>query len=164
MAKQPRDDDDDDARPPREQFRAGGPRRSPADRARDDDDEPAPSERVARERASRDRPRRRDEDDDDRPRRRRRDDDTVATIIPYRNGMALAAYYVGVFSLIPAVGALLGPMGVIFGIAGLRRVSANPEAKGTGHAIAGIVLGGIGALYNWALVAFFLIGVFGRGR
>src|SRR6266540_504458 len=74
----------------------------------------------------------RDEDDyDDRPRRqdrrpperRRRDDDGVSTIIPYHNGMALAGYYVGVFSLIPIIGFILGPLGIIFGIIGLRKVN-----------------------------------------
>src|SRR5947209_2589034 len=44
-----------------------------------------------------------DDDEDDRPRRRRDgyEDEGIATLIPYKNGKALAAYYVGVFSLIP---------------------------------------------------------------
>src|SRR5260221_3064348 len=63
--------------------------------ARDDDDD--------------DRPRKRrpdpDDDDDDRPRRRRREssgpsDGGVGYVIPYKNGPALAAYYVGVFGMI----------------------------------------------------------------
>jgi len=107
---------------------------------------------------------------EERPRRRRsrpddveRGDDGVSTLIPYRNGMALAAYYVGVFSLIPCVGLILGPMGIIFGIVGLRRVNRNPEVKGTGHAIAGIVLGGIATLGNYGFfIVTILMGVFGR--
>jgi hypothetical protein len=94
------------------------------------------------------------------PQRRRHDDDGVATIIPYRNGMALAGYYVGVFSLIPVIGLILGPLGIIFGIVGLRRVGRNPEIKGTGHAVTAIVLGGIGALYNWGFVILMLLGFF----
>ncbi|MCI0683701.1 MAG: DUF4190 domain-containing protein [Gemmataceae bacterium] len=112
-----------------------------------------------------------DDDDRDRPRRRgprapnvRREDDAVATIIPYRNGMALAAYYVGVFSLIPCIALILGPLGIIFGIIGLRRVNANPEVKGTGHAIAGIVLGSITSLANYGLLVLFFLGVLTGGR
>jgi hypothetical protein len=92
------------------------------------------------------------------PERRRRDDDGVATIIPYRNGLALAGYYVGVFSLIPVVGLILGPLGIIFGIVGLRRVNRNPDIKGTGHAVTAIVLGGIATLVNWGFVILMLVG------
>jgi hypothetical protein len=95
------------------------------------------------------------EEEVSRPRRRVRDirrdptTEAVSTIIPYKNGRALAAYYLGVFSLIPCAGLLLGPAGLILGILGLRYVKANPTAKGTGHAIAGIVLGGLTTLFNW---------------
>lgn len=128
------DDYDDDDRPRR---------RRPARRDDDDDDRP---------RASR---RRRDEDDDyededDRPRRRRRyveeDDesdaeDATSIIVPYKNGPALAAYYCGVFGLIPIAGFVLGPIAIVLGILGILRVRRNPRTHGTGHAIAGIVLG-----------------------
>jgi len=107
-----------------------------------------------------DRPRRRPRP----PERRRRDDDGVATIIPYRNGLALAGYYVGVFSLIPVMGLILGPLGIIFGIVGLRRVNRNPEVKGTGHAVTAIVLGSIGALYNWGFVILMLVGYWASRR
>jgi hypothetical protein len=90
-----------------------------------------------------------DEDDDI--------DDPIATIIPYRNGRALAAYYLGVFALIPCAGLVLGPLALIFGILGLRYVKAHPSAKGTGHAIAGIVLGSLTALFNWGGVVALLV-------
>jgi hypothetical protein len=100
------------------------------------------------------------------PRRRPADDegeadadDPVATIIPYRNGRALAAYYLGVFSLIPCLGLFLGPAAFIFGILGLRYVRANPRAKGTGHAIAGIVLGSLTTLANIGMLLFVIIGM-----
>ena len=67
-------------------------------------------------------------------------------MIPYKNGQALAAYYCGVFSLIPVLGLLLGPIAVILGILGNNYARANPEAKGMGHAITGIILGSIGFL------------------
>jgi DNA-directed RNA polymerase subunit RPC12/RpoP len=130
---------------------------------------PAPAgddEAVRQERPRR--PRREDEEeDDDRPRRRRRrdeeddeedrrpdayEDDAVTTLIPYKNGKALAAYYVGVFSLIPCLGLILGPIALILGIMGLRFVAAHPKAKGTGHAWAGVVLGTLTTLGNWGIV------------
>jgi hypothetical protein len=79
-----------------------------------------------------------------RRRKIRRDDepvDAAEVLIPYRNGKALAAYYLGVFGLIPCVGNILGPLALIFGILGLRYSKANPRARGAGHAIAGIVFG-----------------------
>jgi predicted Zn finger-like uncharacterized protein len=78
-------------------------------------------------------------------------EEAVSTIIPYKNGRALIAYYLGIFSLIPCAGLLLGPAALLLGILGLRYVNANPTAKGTGHAIAGIVLGGLTTLGNWGL-------------
>ena len=103
------------------------------------------------------------EDEDDRPRRRRRDEeepddyddapprrqkprksgggDGFATVVPFRNGPALAAYYCGVFGLIPVLGFVLGPIAFILGIIGLVKKKKNPQVHGTGHAIAGIVLG-----------------------
>ena len=97
-----------------------------------------------------------DEDDDYRLRPR---DDGISTLIPYKNVRALVAYYFGVFSLIPCLGALLGPAALILGILGLRFVSANPSAKGTGHAVAGVVLGALTALANWAGIVILLVGL-----
>lgn len=99
-----------------------------------------------------------DEDEEEAPRTRkskrniRRDSagDAVSAIIPYKNGRALTAYYLGVFSLIPCAGLLLGPAALILGILGLRYVQAHPTAKGTGHAVAGIVLGGLTTIGNLA--------------
>ena len=110
-----------------------------------------------------------DEEPDDRSRRRRppdvrRHDDAVSTIIPYKNGMALAGYYVGVFGLIPCVGLILGPLAVIFGIVGLRRVNRDPEIKGTGHAVTAIVLGGIATLLNFGAIIMILVAGFGFQR
>jgi predicted Zn finger-like uncharacterized protein len=98
-----------------------------------------------------------------RGRRIRRDpaDEAISTIIPYKNARALTAYYLGVFSLIPCLGLLLGPVALVLGILGMRYVKANPTAKGTGHAIAGIVLGSLTTLANWggivALIVAFVV-------
>jgi hypothetical protein len=123
-----RDRDDDDDRP-----------RKP--RRRDDDDAPADRPRKAS---------RRDEEPDDyddvpadRPRKPRRagGGEGLARVVPYRNRPALAAYYCGVFGLIPGLGLLLAPIAFILGIVGFAKARKDPKARGTGHAIAGIVLG-----------------------
>lgn len=105
-----------------------------------DDDRPRPARRVRREEDDF------DEEEDDRPRRRRqRDDeddrDATGGIIPYKNGMALASYYCGVFSLIPGLGCALGIVAVVLGIMGIAHANKHPKARGKGHAITGIILG-----------------------
>jgi Domain of unknown function (DUF4190) len=101
-----------------------------------------------------------DEYDDlpaDPPRRRPRDGgDGFATIVPYRNGPALAAYYTGVFGLIPILGVLLGPIAIVLGIVGLVKARRDPKAHGTGHAIAGILLGVIDP-FLWIAVWYLFV-------
>jgi hypothetical protein len=105
-----------------------------------------------------------------RPRRPRpdydepRQPDAVETFIPYRNPMGLTAYYLGVFAFIPCVGLLLGPAAFVTGILGLRYSKRYPEARGAGHAIAGIVCGAITSLGNWGGLIAILIGVIGSRR
>ncbi|HKI36123.1 MAG TPA: DUF4190 domain-containing protein [Gemmataceae bacterium] len=116
-------------------------------RPRRDEEEARPRRRSRRDEED-------EEDEDERPRRRRRshddyDDDGVSTLIPYKNGKALAAYYCGVFSFIPCLGNILGPLAVVFGILGLRFVKESPRAKGTGHAWAGIIMGTLTTLAWW---------------
>lgn len=135
-----------------------------------DDDERIREARPARRRD----PDREDDEleDEERYRRMRRkvrrdddDDGGVSTIIPYKNGKALAAYYCGVFALIPCAGNILGPIALFLGIGGLRYVKAHPTAKGTGHAIAGIVLGILTILGYWLLPLVFLaIGIIGAKK
>lgn len=87
-----------------------------------------------------------DEDDDD------SGDGGIGTLIPYRNPKALAAYYCGFFSLIPVVGLLAAPFGVVLGVLGLKAVRANPEAKGTVHAWIGVIFGVLSLLCNSLLL------------
>jgi hypothetical protein len=170
MPRPTRDDDDEDA-PPR-------PRRKPPEAEElGDAVEPAESARRPRPRRDEDyeeddrprRPRRREEDDDedDRPRARRRrnwdddedeyDDDRprrrrkepIESLIPYHNPKALAAYYCGVFSLIPILGLILGPIALVLGFQGMRFARENESAGGKGHAITGVVLGILTTLGNW---------------
>ena len=100
------------------------------------------------------RARRRDEDDDDeRPRRKRpRDDDEETSdgtggVIPYKNGMALGAYYCAVFSFIPFLGCVLGPIAIVLGVLGILYANKHPKARGMGHAVFGIVGGLVGPFF-----------------
>jgi hypothetical protein len=75
-----------------------------------------------------------DEDDDE-------GDGGIGSLIPYRNPNALAAYYLGFFSLIPVAGLVTTPFAVAAGIMALRAVAADPAVKGTVHAWIGIIFG-----------------------
>jgi hypothetical protein len=96
-----------------------------------------------------------DEDDYDNVRIRR--PDVVETFIPYKNPLALIAYYVGVFAFIPCVGLLLGPAALIVGIMGIRYRNKHPTAGGLGHAITGVVLGSVTTLGYWGIVAVSIV-------
>jgi hypothetical protein len=82
-------------------------------------------------------------EDDPRPRRRRDEEegDVTGGVIPYKNGRALASYYCGVFSLIPCVGMVLGPIAIILGFLGFSYANKHPKASGKAHAVVGIILG-----------------------
>jgi hypothetical protein len=158
-AAEPPDDDPPEVIEVIQSNRPGG-KDNPAERigTRTGDDDEAQPKRRRRERdeededeAPRRRVRRRDRDDDD------EDDDDTPALIPYKNPKALIAYYTGVFSLIPFLGLLLGPVALVFGILGKRYANANPRAKGGGHAIAGIVLGALTTIGNWGVLIGLLI-------
>lgn len=65
-------------------------------------------------------------------------------LIPGQNPLAMIAYYLGIFSLIPFFGCALGLPALICGIIGMVKANANPEIGGKGHALTGIVLGVVG--------------------
>ena len=81
----------------------------------------------------------------------------VSTVIPYKNPMALTAYYLGIFSLIPLLGGVLALPAVALGVLGLRRRSANPTAKGAVHAWFGIVLGTLSLVGHGVGVSLMLL-------
>jgi hypothetical protein len=86
------------------------------------------------------------------------DDYTLGVIVPYKNSFALIAYYLGVFSIIPFLGILLGIAAFILGLKGLQFAKNNPEAKGKAHAWIGILAGGFFSLVYLTLTLFMLIG------
>jgi hypothetical protein len=76
----------------------------------------------------------------------------VETFVPSRNGPALAAYYLGLFSLLPCFGFPLGVAALYLGIRGLRNVRANPEVRGGAHAWVGVICGALFGLFNFVLL------------
>ena len=85
--------------------------------------------------------------------------DVTGGIIPYKNPAALIAYYCGVFSIIPLLGALLGITAVILGIVGLVQRRKNPVIRGAIHAWIGIVVGGLMSLIWLGVIALLILGM-----
>jgi hypothetical protein len=112
-----------------------------------------------------DRPRRRrrreyeedEDDDDDRPRRRPpAGDDGLQYVLPVNtNGLAIAAGYLGLVSVlcVPA------PFALILGILAMRQLSRNPEQHGKGRAIFGIVMG---VIFSIPLPIALVAAIFGK--
>ena len=81
----------------------------------------------------------------------------LSTIIPYKNASALTAYYLGVFSVLPLIGIVLGIAAFILGLKGLQFAKEHPEAKGKIHAWIGILVGGVFG-FGYLIFTLFLIG------
>ena len=67
--------------------------------------------------------------------------DATGGVIPYKNKFALTSYYLGIFSLIPVIGLLLGLLAIIFGFLGWRDYRRNPKLRGQVHCWVGIIIG-----------------------
>lgn len=76
-------------------------------------------------------------------------------LVPYRNPCALAAYYCGIFSLLPFIGVLIGIPAFILGIMGWINYRKKPEIKGGVHAWVGIIMGGLLSM-AWIALGFML--------
>jgi hypothetical protein len=85
--------------------------------------------------------------------------DATGGLIPYKNGHALTAYYLGILGLFPLIGVLLAIPAVILGISGLKKRKQNPIIKGSVHACIGIILGSMSLGYNILLMPLYL-GIF----
>ena len=79
------------------------------------------------------------------------------TLIPYKNPKALVSYYCGVFSVIPCIGLILGPIAISMGVLGLKYRKTHETAGGTAHAWIGIVLGSLVLLGHLAVVGFLVV-------
>jgi hypothetical protein len=80
----------------------------------------------------------------------------LGRFVPSSNPSALAAYYCGVFSLIPCLGFVLGPVAFGLGLAGLGALRKDPSKLGKVHAWFGIVLGGLVFLAHAVLTVLIL--------
>ena len=83
-------------------------------------------------------------------------DDWVARQVPYKNPLALSAYYVGLFSVVPCLGPLLALAAIPLGILGLQAGKRNPALHGKSHAWTGIILGAFSILYH-VVIAVLLV-------
>ena len=88
--------------------------------------------------------------------------DATGGIIPYKNPHALAAYYLGVFSLIPLLGLVLGAIAVPLGVSGLKKRARNPVIRGAVHAWVGIILGSLSVAVHLLLIVIPLIAALTR--
>ena len=84
------------------------------------------------------------------------EDGAISSLIPYKNGAALAAYYIGVVALIPFLGLLAAPFAIGFGVVGIRAYNREPKCKGIVHAWVGIALG-VFSFVEVALILFVVI-------
>ena len=83
--------------------------------------------------------------------------DATGGSIPYKNSKSLASYYVGVFSLIPIFGLILGLVAIVLGILGWRDYRRNPQIRGQVHCWVGIVIGSIVVLIHLLLIGAMLM-------
>lgn len=76
---------------------------------------------------------------------------------------AVAALYCGIAALIPAVGLVPGVLAIIAFPLAQRRFNRDPALGGRGKAIAGLILGVLGTLFNIFVVASIVLGKGGPG-
>jgi Domain of unknown function (DUF4190) len=84
----------------------------------------------------------------------------VEALIPYKNGSALTAYYLGIFSLI--CGLFLGIPALILGIKGLKIAKERPEARGAAHAWTGVILGSLTTLVSLIAAVGFAVAMMSK--
>ncbi len=75
-------------------------------------------------------------------------------VVVWKGQLALV---LGIFSFIPCLGLLLGPVAVILGIQGVRFHKQHPAAPGLGPATLGIVMGALTSLINWGCLLSVMI-------
>ncbi len=89
--------------------------------------------------------------------------DVTGGLIPYKNGPALASYYVGIGAwaalILFPLGLVAGIIAIVLGIKGLRRYKAQPEVHGAAHAWVGIVCGVLVSLITLGVIVLIVISV-----
>ncbi len=85
--------------------------------------------------------------------------DATGGVIPYKNPHALTAYYLGIFSIIPVLGFVLGCIALPLGISGLKARKKNPAIRGSVHAWIGILGGGLSIIAHLLIVASIIFAI-----
>jgi hypothetical protein len=81
-----------------------------------------------------------------------------AMILPVGRPLsAIAAGYLGLFSLFPVLGALTGIPAVVFGVLALRAIKRNAELRGKGRAWFGIVAGALTLIFHGVVIVAMII-------
>lgn len=83
--------------------------------------------------------------------------DGTGGVIPFKNPNALTSYYIGLFSMLPIAGLVMGPAAVVLGIKGLKYAKEHPIVKGQVHAWVGILCGAFWSLCNYGLTLTILL-------
>jgi hypothetical protein len=89
--------------------------------------------------------------------------DPLAVPVEGANRMALWAYRLGLWGLIPVVGLLLGPAALIWGILARLRGRRDPTFTFHPPAWAGIALGALVSVTNWLGVWLMVLGLRAAG-
>jgi hypothetical protein len=86
--------------------------------------------------------------------------DGTGGVIPFKNPNALAAYYIGLFSLLPLLAYVMAPAAIFLGIKGLKYAKTYPIVKGQVHAWVGIVCGAFWTLIYYGFTLLGLVSYF----
>jgi hypothetical protein len=80
---------------------------------------------------------------------------------PFRpaNLPALRAYWMALWSMIPVLGLVLGPLALLLGLRARRRCLPDPEFTAKGPLLASLVLGSAVTVTNWLGVTFVILGL-----
>jgi len=83
----------------------------------------------------------------------------MSLLIPIANWQAKLAWKLACWALAPFAGLPLGIIAFAMGLIGWRRVYRRPEDLGIRHAVGGVILGSLAAMFNAAGIAFILLGL-----
>jgi hypothetical protein len=84
---------------------------------------------------------------------------TMDHVIPTKNPPALISYYMGIFSIMPILGAALGVVAIVFGVNGVRKLKEEPNLPGKTHAYVGMGCGTLGLLINLVIIGSVVMGI-----
>ena len=101
-------------------------------------------------------------------RRPRKRDDSSSSETPFskraveRNPLAVKAYRIGVFALIPGVGLVLGPIALVLGLIAWNRGRLEPPNKRGGHVTGALLVGSLLVVTNWLGILLMWLGLSGK--